>query len=115
MIETLHGGKRQARKPHTCSLCYRTIDPGETYESQTNIYDGHIYTWKECAHCDALRRLIDFELYADLDEGIGPYDVGAYEPQSIAEARLIVGWRTKWRRKDGTLREVPAREEADRG
>lgn len=108
MIETLHQGQRKARKAHHCSLCGRTIEPGETYEYQINIYDEHIYTWKECAHCDAMRCRIDFSGWAGYpDEGIDADDIGEYEPRSIAEARLIVGWRTKWRRKDGTLREVP--------
>lgn len=108
-MRTIANGYRKARKPHKCSLCLRTIDPGETYEYQRNIYDGHIYTWKECAHCDGMRRIIHFDVdYWDPDgAGVGPDDVGEYWPKSIAEARLIVGWRTEWRRKDGTLREVP--------
>jgi hypothetical protein len=108
MVLTLDSGKRKARKPHKCSMCYRVIDPGEVYEWQSNIHDNHLYTWKECAHCQAMQSIIDFAYWAGYpDEGIGPFDVGEYEPETIAEARLIVGWRTKWRRKDGTLREVP--------
>jgi hypothetical protein len=108
MVQSLDYGKRKARKEHTCSLCARTIDAGETYEYQRNIYDGHLYTWKECVHCDAMRQLIDFSYWCDLDSGVGPDDVGAFEPSTIAEARMIVGWRNQWRRKDGTLREVPS-------
>lgn len=109
MIETLAEGTRKARTTHTCALCYRTIDPGENYHYQRNVYDGQIYTWKECAHCDAMRRLINFyDWWGDADEGgIGHDEVQGYEPTTIAEARLIIGWRGKWRRKDGTLREVP--------
>lgn len=109
MIESLDSGKRKARKPHTCSLCSRTIDPGEMYEYQRNIYDGHIYTWKQCVHCDAMCRMVHFDYSAQLDEGISPEFIADYWPRTIAEARLIVGWRTKWRCKDGTLREVPTR------
>lgn len=111
MIETLNRAARKARKQHHCSMCGRVIDPGETYDCSTNIYDGNLYTWKQCRHCDAMVQILKLHDWAGYpDEGIGPDDVGEFEPETIAQARIIIGWRGKWRRKDGTLREVPARE-----
>lgn len=34
-----------ARKEHRCMFCNGTIQKGEKYERQTNIFDGRIYDW----------------------------------------------------------------------
>lgn len=100
--------KRKARTAHRCQLCWRVIHSGETYRYQVNVYDG-IYTWKNCAHCDALMeilRVVDPWLFED--NGITRDGVGAWwEPESIAHMRLKVYWRNEWRRPDGTLRDIP--------
>lgn len=52
MVTTLENGRRVARKPYRCGLCAIRINPGDLYAFQTNIFDGRIYTWRDCIHCD---------------------------------------------------------------
>jgi len=48
---TLRSARPTARKAHRCDLCGSRIEPGETYDRQTNIYDGHLYDWLTCQPC----------------------------------------------------------------
>lgn len=47
-----------ARKPHRCYECHRTIQPGETYERTSSLYDGLWTISPTCTHCLALRNYI---------------------------------------------------------
>lgn len=106
---TLSDSRPKARKPHRCGYCNRVIDPGETYDRQVNIADDRVYTWKSCLHCLALVRELD--VWGWHDEGTGPDDIAETEPRDIFEARCLVMWRRKWRRKtDGSLYSIPKRE-----
>jgi hypothetical protein len=105
---TIADERRRARKPHQCQMCFRQIDVGETYRHQRNVDGGYIWTWKDCAHCEAAVRILDLWMWAGMpDDGFGPDSMGAFEPETIAQARIWLGWKTQWRRRDGTLREVP--------
>ena len=62
-----------ARKPHTCDLCGAPITPGEKYERQRCVYDGHMYAWLTCVPCQEVAHQA-WEYYADTidyDEGLG--------------------------------------------
>lgn len=96
---------RTARKPHDCKLCRRQIEPGERYRHQRNKDYGDIWTWRNCIHCDELLNLLSRRGYDD-DYGITFEVVCEWEPESIAEARLKVGWDRKWRHRDGSLYQV---------
>ena len=98
-----------ARKLHTCENCGRKIDQGEKYHSYDGIYDGIANAWKDCRHCAALISM--FDLYGIYDEGVGPDEVGEWEPETVAGLRAKVYWRKRWRRPDGTLYPVPQRED----
>ena len=104
-----------ARKTHQCLLCFRTIQPGEKYQRQRSIGDDGPYTFTACAHCDALATLIDVWGRCDQDGGYTAEDIAETEPQSIEEARWLVQWRRKWRRRDGALYEIPTHVQALRG
>lgn len=106
---------RKARKPHRCGTCGRTIDPGETYRHTCMVDGRDIWTWKECAHCRAMMNILRLWDWADADDGFNPEWINDFEPKTIAEARIWIGWRGQWRRKDGTLREVPAKAEKASG
>lgn len=43
---------RTARKVHHCGMCGRQIKVGEKHSASTNVYDGRVYTWRECMACD---------------------------------------------------------------
>jgi len=91
-------------------MCHRVIDPGETYTRQANLGDDGFYAWVNCQQCDVFLRL-DVSDYWD-GYGVGDETVLEWEPCSIRELRLKVLWRKKWRRKDGSLYPVPAKESA---
>ena len=46
----------KARVPHICDTCARIINTGEVYK-RGFAADGEVWTWKECAHCEAMVRL----------------------------------------------------------
>jgi len=84
-------------------MCFRVIDAGETYTSQTNLGDGRFYTWINCVQCDVFLNLIE-----DWDgDGVGAESVMEWEPDNVWELRLKVLWRKKWRRADGSLYLIP--------
>jgi hypothetical protein len=110
MTKTIADEQRKARKLHRCHMCFRHIEPGETYRHQRNVDGGTAWTWKCCAHCDAAIHILDlWQGWHCGDEGLTHVDFEEFEPQTVAQARIKVGWRRRWRRKDGTLREVPTK------
>jgi hypothetical protein len=50
-----------AKKEHTCTLCKRTINPGERYRRYRLITEDGPFTQKECDDC----------IYQGWSEGIG--------------------------------------------
>jgi len=67
-METLRYTKPKARKEHVCDFCYDKINKGEVYNSQTNTYDGDIYTWKTHNKCSEIASKL--KMYDDADEGV---------------------------------------------
>lgn len=97
-----------ARKQHRCELCGRTIEPGERYNRQRNIGDNGPCVFKSCAHCEALVTLTTATEDADYwGEGYTTDDIWEWQPGNIWEARLRAQWRRRWRRRDGSLYDVP--------
>lgn len=97
-----------ARKEHECSLCHRTIRPGERYNRQRSVGDDGPYVFKDCAHCEALVKILNDEGdWYDTWEGYTEYDVAEFELTTVQTARLKVMWRRKWTRRDGALYPVP--------
>lgn len=90
---------RTARKPHPCSDCARTIEPGERYMHHTWLYDGRWDRAKQCRHCVALGDWMEVlcggylvgglmeELTEHWDEGYRSFAVG----------RWMIHMRRRWR------------------
>lgn len=95
----------RARKSHACETCCRVIQPGETYMRGSGYGSGEAYTWKECAHCEKYVELVARRLGEDeySFDSIAEWD----EPKSIAEARVLVQFRRKWRNRAGDLYPIP--------
>ena len=94
-----------ARVRHICEMCRRVIEPGEAYLRGVGL-DGTAWTWKECAHCDALRDV------ARAQTGDDEYDwqtIADWEPTSWQQMRVKVQWLRGWTRRDGRLYPVPER------
>ena len=67
-METIRSEKLKARKEHFCNLCGCKILKGETYERQTNKFDGRLYAWRTHLHCqDLCSKIWNF---VDPDEGM---------------------------------------------
>jgi hypothetical protein len=48
-----------ARKTHRCTECGAVIHPGDRYERVTGVWDGVFDHHKTCAHCLAMRDLVE--------------------------------------------------------
>lgn len=98
-----------AKKRHDCICCDRIIEPGETYRRGRNFDGSDAWTWKVCAHCDAVINLYGPE---DMD---GMFSFGGHEdwsdnPRDVTELRHAVGWRKRWRTQTGALLPIPTRQ-----
>lgn len=99
-----------AQKAHTCQMCGRRIDPGERYLRGAG-FDGTAWSWKECAHCEAVRKLYDISDGGEYNEDY--FHEWSRDPQDVTELRHAAGYRMKWRTRLGTLLPVPASDERE--
>lgn len=109
-VITLHVTNPKARKQHQCSCCNRVIAVGETYERQDNVFDGQRYAYLLCAHCRAITNRAWELAGCYLDEGWNEevIDDGMREyAETLADLRMLVWFRRRWMRADGTLVPVP--------
>jgi len=83
MIRTIHP---TARKNHLCNYCNGTIQVGEKYENQTNVFDGAIYTWKGHIRCQKI--MSELDMFDTYDEGVTGED---FHESIIAEFSAIDG------------------------
>ena len=62
----------KARKQHKCCECGRFIQPGETYQRLSGIWDHEPARFKTCAECRDLRarfmHFIEYEYYPPFGE-----------------------------------------------
>jgi len=82
-MESLKTSKPKARKKHTCNFCHETINSGEVYDNQTNIYDGELYTWKSHLKCSEISQKL--KMYENCDEGVTDNDFYDYINEAFAE------------------------------
>lgn len=104
---TLRDETPTARKEHQCQFCFRTIFPGEKYRLTVHL-DGECWTFKACAHCDAMTTLCGlFDMDFD-GNGIDRNTFSEMEPSDSVEEALQEAWRARWRNEDGSLHPIPA-------
>lgn len=68
-METITVKRVKARKNHICDTCGSNIFKGEEYELQTNKFEGEIYNWKNCDHCEPIRKQTFTENYYQMVTG----------------------------------------------
>ena len=67
-METLNNTTPKARKEHQCNFCEHKINKGEVYNSQTNVYEGDIYTWKSHTRCAEIAS--ELRMFDDAYDGV---------------------------------------------
>lgn len=94
-----------ARKQHRCEMCLRIIEPGERYLRGSGMDGSSAWTWKECAHCEAMRIIWDI---SDGEEYNGEmFYEWSRECESLAQLRHAASYRMQWRTRRGTLLPIP--------
>lgn len=98
MVTTLESGTRVARKAYRCGLCNAAIRPGGNYAFQTNVFDGRIYTWRDCLTChrDGVIGYVN-----DWDGGWS--DEGIDYEKAAEWAEQAVEWPRHWHRHGLTI------------
>lgn len=84
MPNLLKSKKVTARKVHSCATCGGgAIQPGQTYQRDTYVYDGRVYDWVMCEECEALAsRVFAWVSYAEDGIGSEDYEEWAREHES---------------------------------
>jgi hypothetical protein len=98
----------RAAKRHKCYMCYRIIEPGEVYLKGSAFGEGTAWTWYECLHCEAVRKLYDIHDGGEYNEDM--YQEWTEDTRSVTELRAAAGFKMKWRTKLGTLLPIPQKE-----
>lgn len=105
----LHNVDRKARKPHRCSECARTIEPGEVYNHQATLFDGSKESYRCCAHCEVARDWLQAEcggwVYTEVADEVTEHFRDGYAQLG----RLAASLRRRWRGFRGQLLPIPTR------
>ena len=101
----------RAKRDHECSDCGRTISPGETYRRGVGFDDGTAWTWKDCAHCEAILSLYDLSWDGAYNDGTF-YAWATDEHGDWSEVRDAAGYLMHWRTQSGALLPIPCRKGA---
>lgn len=93
MTETIWKKTVTARTTHLCMLCYGiAAEPGQQYTRTTNVSDGRIYDWVECADCTAIARRA-WAWFGYNDEGVDFDDCVDWAKDAVnstdADARTV--------------------------
>ena len=67
-MRQISNSKPKAIKDHRCDYCNQAINKGDTYDSQTNTYEGTIYTWKAHLSCSKLTN--DLNMFDEISSGV---------------------------------------------
>ncbi len=100
----------RARKPHQCTECGRTIEVGEQYQYDFQVYDGSPGTWHTCQHCRVAQQWLIRECGGYLIEGTWEdiqEHITEYPKLKRPLGRLLASRDKKWRMPDGTLMPLP--------
>jgi hypothetical protein len=101
----------KARKAHRCNECRRTIEPGETYQTEAFMFEGEFNRHKTCAHCWVVRDWLTAEcggmVYGQVEEDAREHVVDNPRYYGTELLRAVVGMHRHWRTRKGRLMPVP--------
>lgn len=100
-VQNLSHGIRKARKHYRCAMCNALIRPGERHNVQTNVFDGHIYDWRDCLPCQRDLVVTYVHDWTGRDEGVD------YEA-AMEWAEDAATWGRDWNGRPRSLHEVRA-------
>lgn len=92
---TLRSSRPVARKAHYCDLCGTKILPGQSYDRQTNVFDGRVYDWKMCLECVLVLSAV-FDWLGDFayDQGVGTDEADEWSSECPGDP-LAVAYRER--------------------
>jgi hypothetical protein len=94
---------RKARKEHTCSECFRTIIPGETYFVAAIGSEGSVRTNKRCSHCNVAAGWLEKHCggwcYGGIREDLEEHWDNDYRADGLQ--RILIGIRRQWKTFQG--------------
>lgn len=95
MVTTLEETDRRARKAYSCGMCGRAIKVGDLHHTQTNVYDGRVYTWRECMGChrDGVITYVHSWTGGYHDEGVDYEAAVEWAEESVRWPRVGYGYR----------------------
>jgi hypothetical protein len=106
---TLSAVTYTAKKQHRCNECHRTIEPGEKYLRETNVFEHRRNTYKTCSHCKVARDWLWNEcggfIWGSVEEDIREHVFENYYAMDLA--RVAMGMQWKWRTPSGKLLPIP--------
>lgn len=84
-VMTISASTRVARKHYRCAMCDLSIRPGDAHYASNNVYDGRIYTWRECVWCHQDGVCDEVWSWAGgfHDEGVNYEDAQEWAPESV--------------------------------
>lgn len=90
----------EARKPHTCNECTRTIHTGEVYRAAVGKSDGWMMSYATCTHCLVACEWLNTACHGYLFDGV-LIDLEEHEQESPLYrsntlSALIEGMRRGW-------------------
>lgn len=93
----------QARKPHVCSECNRTIQPNETYTRSSVGFENTVKTYKMCAQCKDAADWLEYHCggwcYGSIKEELEEHYFEGYREDGLQS--LLIGIRRGWKAFDG--------------
>ncbi len=73
MMNIIKDGMIKTRKEHKCHGCLEVIPKGTVIYSQTNVYDGKIYTLYMCSHCNDYCKLKNCKECYELEDAFAGF------------------------------------------
>lgn len=84
----LDHGIRRARKAYRCGLCWSQINPGDHYAFQVNVWDGRVYTWRDCLPCERDGVIDLVQSWWSPDDGVTADEASEWASEAVSWPRV---------------------------
>ena len=87
--------QRRSRKPRWCQICATRINVGDLHHVSTNVYDGRIYDFRTCLHCERDGVVVYAYAWDESPEGVTTEEAGGW----AEEVMDWTSWGWSWKRR----------------